>query len=146
MKRPLWKCPDCGEEFTTKNQWHSCGTYKLDDLFVGCQPQVRALFDRFSEAVTECGPTKVIPQKTRIVFQTRMRFAAVMPQKKQLKGHLVLAEPNSSSCFYKIESYSPRNHVHVFRLSSEQQLNREFIQYIRAAYDVGNQKHLDGRG
>ena len=145
MRKALWKCPDCGEEFTTKNQWHSCGSFKLDDLFIGCQPHVRALFERFSELVAECGTAKVVPQKTRIVFQTRMRFAALMPQKKQLRGHLVLAKPSPSPCFYKIESYSARNHVHLFRISSEEQLNEKFKLHIRAAYAVGDQKHRDER-
>ncbi len=143
MKKSLWKCSKCGEEFTTKNQWHSCGSFNLDDHFKDCQPHVRALFDRFVALVEECGPVKIIPQKTRIVFQTRMRFAALMPQKKQIRGHLVLAEPVSSECFDRVESYSPRNHVHVFHISTEEQFNDEFTQYLSAAYDVGDQKHLD---
>ena len=93
---------------------------------------------------------KVIPQKTRIVFQTRMRFAAIIPQKTQLRGHLVLPEPNPSRYFDRIESYSPGNHVHVFRISSaeqldEWQLDEEFTGFLKAAYRVGNQEHLDRR-
>jgi hypothetical protein len=145
MKKRLWKCPKCGEEFTTKNQWHSCGRFNLDDHFKNCQPQVRALFDRFVTLVEECGPVKIIPQKTRIVFQTRMRFAAIMTQKTQIRGHLVLAEPVSSDCFEKVETYSPRNHVHVFRISDENQFNDEFVRYLNAAYNVGNQNHLDSK-
>ena len=143
MNDALWKCPECGEEFTTKNQWHSCGRFDLDELFKDREPNVRALFDRFLGLVKECGPVKVIPQKTRIAFQTRMRFAAIMPQKTQLRGHFVLAEPVSSPCFDKVESYSPRNHVHVFSISSEEQFTDEFIGFLRAAYDVGNQHHLN---
>lgn len=66
-----------------------------------------------------------------------------MPQKKQIRGHLVLAEPVLSDCFDKVESYSPKNHVHVFRISTEGQFNDEFIRFLSAAYDVGDQKHLD---
>ena len=121
MKRPtskpaLWHCPICGERFTTRSQWHACGSFEIEALFARRLPVVRRLYDRFLEIVHESGPVTVIPQKTRIALQVRMRFAALMPQKDALKGHLVLARRCTSERFEKIETYSPRNHVHVFRL------------------------------
>lgn len=89
---PMWQCPECGASFTTANQWHSCGKFALEPLFAGCEPQVRQLFNAFVALVCENGPVEVIPQKSRIALQVRMRFAALMPQKKALKGHLVLAQ------------------------------------------------------
>ncbi|MFQ5705438.1 MAG: DUF5655 domain-containing protein [Gemmatimonadales bacterium] len=148
-KPALWTCPDCGERFTTRNQWHSCGTFDIDTLFERSQPHVRRLFDQLVEIIQACGPVTITPQKTRIVFQVRMRFAAVMPQRASLKGHLVLAERQDSACFERVDTYSPRNHVHVFRLESAEQLNAEFCRWVDEAYRVGQQKHLDrpaGRG
>lgn len=139
----LWTCPVCGERFTTRNQWHSCGRFTLERLFAGKAPHVGALYERFVKTVERLGPVAVIPQKTRIAFQVRMRFAALMPQKDCLKGHLVLASRHESECFEKIESYSPRNHVHVFRLESEKDFTREFQKWVREAYRVGQQRHLD---
>ena len=80
-----------------------------------------------------------------------MRFAAIIPQKTQLRGHLVLPEPHPSPCFDRIESYSPRNHVHLFRISSDEQLDEwqlggEFTGFLKAAYRVGHQEHLDRPG
>jgi hypothetical protein len=143
-KKPaLWRCPKCGERFTTRSQRHSCGSFSLDDLFARSHPEVRRLYGRFLEIVRECGPVTVVPQKTRIALQVRMRFAALMPQRTALKGHLVLAHRQESRCLEKIETYSPRNHVHVFRLVSEKQLNDEFRRWIKEAYKVGCQEHLD---
>lgn len=143
-RRPaLWRCPACGEQFTTRNQWHACGTFDLDTLFARSQPVVRRLFDRFVEIVQGFGPVRVIPQKTRIALQVRMRFAALMPQKAVLKGHLVLARRRPSARFEKIETYSPRNHVHVFRLGSEDELDARFRELIGEAYRVGQQAHLE---
>jgi hypothetical protein len=141
-KPALWRCPTCGERFTTRNQWHSCGSFNIDDLFAHCDPQVRRIYERFLDLVEECGPVKVIPQKSRIAFQVRMRFAALMPQKKSLKGHLILAERHDSACFEKVESLSPRNHIHVFRVESEDQLDKDFRRWVREAYKVGCQEHL----
>jgi len=142
-KPALWQCSDCGERFTTRNQRHSRGRFSIDTLFKRSDPNRRRLFRRFVEQTRECGRRKIIPQKTRIAFQVRMRFAAVIPRRNCLKGHLVLAERQKSACFEGVQSYSSRNHVHVFRLVSEQQLDAEFCHFIAQAYRVGQQKHLN---
>jgi hypothetical protein len=104
---------------------------------------VRLLYDRFVQIARESGPVTVIPQKTRIALQVRMRFAALMPQKDAMKGHLVLARRCASERFEKIETYSPRNHVHVFRLRSVDDFDEHFRGFISEAYKVGKQEHLE---
>lgn len=142
-KGDLWTCPECGERFTTANQWHSCGRFELDALFARSEPHVRRLYDLFVAACEASGPVTVIPQKSRIALQVRMRFAALMPQKTALKGHLVLARRAESPLFENVETFSPRNHVHVFRLESEKQLDAAFRKLVAEAYDVGSQRHLE---
>ena len=88
------------------------------------------------------GPFRVLPEKTRVALQVRMSFAALMTRRGYLRGHLVLAERCESPCFVKIETISPRNHVHVFELREASQLTGEFARYIGAAYRVGCQEHL----
>lgn len=139
---PLWRCPACGQAFSTRDQWHSCGSFELAPLFERCEPLVRRLYDDFLAAARAHGPVTVIPQKSRIALQVRMRFAALMPQKRALKGHLVLAQRRESPRFEKVETYSPRNHLHVFRLVSEDDLDAEFRARIAEAYEVGCQRHL----
>jgi hypothetical protein len=92
--------------------------------------------------VREFGVVSVIPQKSRIALQARMRFAVLMPQRSVLKGHLVLARRDESPRFERVETYSRRNHVHVFRLASESELDDEFRALIMEAYQVGQQRHL----
>jgi hypothetical protein len=41
-----------------------------------------------------------------------------------------------------VETISPRNHVHHFKLESRADLNREFIVHLAQAYAVGQQRHL----
>jgi hypothetical protein len=142
-KPPLWRCPRCGERFTTRNQWHSCGSFDLDRLFARSDPLVRRIYDRFVAAAESFGPVRVIPQKTRIALQVRMRFAALVPRKDALTGHLVLARRHPSARFEKIQTYSPRNHVHVFRLRTEDDLDEELQALVGEAYAVGAQEHLD---
>ena len=91
LERPLWECPDCGRHFANRNQSHFCGHYELGSHFEGKPAEIHLLFDAVVKAIERCGPVIVIPEKTRIAFQTRMSFAQVMPRTKWLDGHVVLA-------------------------------------------------------
>jgi hypothetical protein len=105
---------------------------------------VRRLFDALIAAARAHGPVKVLPEKTRIALQVRMSFAAVMVRRGYLRGHLVLAERRERPCFFKVETYSPRNHVHLFELREVAQLRGELGTLIGEAYRVGRQDHLVG--
>jgi hypothetical protein len=84
----------------------------------------------------------VIPEKTRIAFQVRMSFAAFVARRAWLDGHVVLARRRESRRFRRIETISPRNHVHEFRLYSPADVDVEVEDWLREAYKVGCQEHL----
>jgi hypothetical protein len=88
------------------------------------------------------GPVTVLPEKTRIAFQVRMSFAAVSVRRSYLVGHFVLARRLEHPRFLGIQTISPRNHVHQFRLQKLADLDEEFSEWAREAYAVGQQKHL----
>lgn len=139
---PLWQCPVCGEKFTTANQWHSCGNFSLKDLFSHSEPRVFEIYQKFAKMVRTCGPVTIIPQKTRVTFQVRMRFVSLYPRKSYLLGGFVFARRHNHPKFHKIESFSPRNHLHHFRLESQDDLDFKFRDWIAEAYLVGEQKHI----
>jgi hypothetical protein len=141
----LWSCPSCGRPFANANQSHACAVQSaqaLEALISGKGEQVRALFEAFREAVEEHGPALVIASKTRIGFQVRMIFAALMPRAGYLRGHLILAERTEDPRFLRVTTLSPRNHVHEFELRSAAQLDAAFRALIGRAYRVGRQEHL----
>jgi hypothetical protein len=138
----LWTCPRCGRNFANRNQAHACVPLgDLDGHFTGTAPQVRASFDAVLDAVRSFGPVEVLPEKTRIALHVRMSFAALVPRTRWLDGHLVLARRLDSHRFRRIETYSPRNVLHAFRLSSPEDVDDEFRDWLREAYDVGRQLH-----
>lgn len=47
--------------------------------------------------------------------------------------------------FRRIDTISPRNHVHHFRLVSPADVDAEFQSWLRDAYAVGAQEHLESR-
>jgi hypothetical protein len=100
------------------------------------------LYRHFATEARRCGPVTILPEKTRIAFQVRMSFAAVMIQSSKLVGHLVLSHRHERPCFHRIDTISPRNHVHHFRIEKPEDLNPEFRRWLRAAYKVGRQEHL----
>lgn len=141
----LWECPGCGRRFANRNQSHACGRHDLEHHFAGKPAEVRALYDAFVAAVQALGPVIVLPEKTRIAFQVRMSFAQVTPRRQWLDGHVVLARRLESPRFRSVQTFSPRNHLHVFRIASPAEIDDELRGWLAEAYAVGEQRHLDER-
>jgi hypothetical protein len=103
---------------------------------------VVATFHRLVEAAEAAGPVKVLPEKTRIAFQVRMSFAAFTLRRGWIDGHVVLARRLESPRFRRIDFFSARNQVHVFRLRDPSEVDDEVERWLAEAYLVGAQAHL----
>jgi len=143
---PLWRCEECGRLFANRNQSHACGTYDLEHHFHGKSPEIRALFDRALAVMESLGPIRVLPEKTRIAFQVRMSFAQLTPRRRWIDGHVVLARRLEHRRFRRIETISPRNHVHTFRLTHPDDIDADFRAWMAEGYRVGKQEHLAREG
>jgi Domain of unknown function (DUF5655) len=141
-ERPLWKCPQCKRKFANRNQSHFCGRHDLEHHFEGKPAEVRAIYDAVLKTIRRCGPVTVLPEKTRIAFQVRMSFAQLTTRSKWVDGHVVLARRFEHPRFRNVETFSPRNHVHYFRLMSADEVDEEVAAWLKEAYAVGEQKHL----
>ncbi len=141
-KRPLWTCPRCGHQFVTRNLWHSCGQYELQDHFEGKLPAVQATFDRLVAAVEACGPVTMYAQKTRIVFMDRVRFAGVITRKRFLYFSLWLRRRVEHPRLHKVEVFGPDSFGHRFRLERAAEIDPQLEALICEAYEVGRQRHV----
>jgi hypothetical protein len=141
--RQLWLCPRCARTFANRNQAHACAPLgSLDRHFAHATPAVRATFDAVLTAISALGPVEVLAEKTRIALHVRMSFAALVPRRNWLNGHLVLARRIDSPRFSRIETVSQRNVVHNFRLLCPGEVDDEFAAWLAEAYAVGAQQHL----
>jgi Domain of unknown function (DUF5655) len=141
--RPLWTCPRCGRSFANRNQSHACAAaLDLDRHLQGKDPEVVAIFRRLVTLAEGNGPVTVLPEKTRIAFQVRMSFAAFTLRRHWVDGHVVLARRVESPRFRKVETFSPRNHLHQFRLERLEEVDEEVAAWLAEAYRVGEQRHL----
>jgi hypothetical protein len=139
----MWRCRRCKRSFANRNQSHACGRYTLAHHFRGKPPAIRALFNEVVAVVRGIGPARVLPEKTRIAFQVRMSFAQITPRRAWLDGHIVLARRLEHPRFRLVQTVSPRNHLHAFRLTSPADLDDEFRAWLAEAYRVGRQEHLE---
>jgi uncharacterized protein DUF5655 len=140
--RPLWTCPRCGRSFANRNQPHACGPLDLARHLDGKDPKVVAIFERLVELAERNGPVTVLAEKTRIAFQVRMSFAAFSLRRRWVDGHVVLARRLEHPRFRRVETFSPRNHLHQFRLASPEEVDEEVAAWLAEAYRVGEQRHL----
>jgi hypothetical protein len=137
----LWVCPECGRGFANPNQTHTCGPLDLAHHVEGRSDKVRATYAAFLALLQENGPVTVLAEKTRIAFQVRMSFAQLTLRQRWVVGHLVLARRVDDPVFTAVETYSPRNHVHAFRLDGPEDVER-LRPWTPEAYAVGRQAHL----
>jgi hypothetical protein len=141
----MWRCPNCGREFANRNQSHACGRHRLADHFAGRDEEVIRTYRALVAAARRNGPVTILPEKTRVAFQVRMSFAAFTLRRHWLDGHVVLARRRPSPRFRKILEISPGNQVHEFRLHSAAEVDSEVVDWLREAYAVGRQQHLQVR-
>jgi hypothetical protein len=71
-----------------------------------------------------------------------MTFAAVVPKKQWLDAHIILAQRAEGAPFRRVESLTPRCHVHHFRITSADQINDDLRMWLSEAYKVGRQELL----
>lgn len=141
--RPLWTCPECGNRFVTRNNWHSCGRWPLSHHFKG-RPKLAALWRAFVAAVRENGPVRVVSSKTRLVLMVRVRFAGVTVRSDHLRASFWLMAPRPGPQF-RIEEVVPGYWMHTFELRDASDLDAEVRKRLREAYGNGEQRHLIDR-
>jgi Domain of unknown function (DUF5655) len=143
MEKPLWRCPACGRRFANRNQTHTCAPpRRLAEHFAGRSPRVIETYRALEAAARANGPLVVVPEKTRIAFQVRMSFAALTLKRRWVDAHVVLACRLESARFRRIQTFSPQNHVHEFRLQGPEEVDDEVALWLAEAYRVGRQEHL----
>jgi hypothetical protein len=136
-RRTLWTCPECGHRFVTRNLWHSCGRYSLAAHFAGKARGVRAVFDRYLAAARACGPVTVYAQKTRIVFQTRVRFAGAVVRRDWVEATMWLRRPVRHRTLVRVEPLGRLGFNLHFRLETPADVDGALRELLREAYEAG---------
>lgn len=139
----MWACPKCGARFVSKNLWHSCGNYTLDQFLQGKTKRSVELFEYFLLKYRKIGPITLHPVKTRVALMVEVRFAAIYRiGKDYIQGTLWLKEQVDDLQFFRVDKFGGKDFIHHFRISDESDMDSRFTKFMRMAYAVGQRKHL----
>ena len=140
---PLWTCPKCDARLITRNLWHSCGRFTLEDLFKSAQPGVLDLARVYVQMLESLGDVQVIPQKTRLVCVARVRFAALSPRKKGFQAGFALRRWLKDPRIVKTTDYGPRWRYHFVDVGCQDDLDGQLLGWLQESHDtVGLQDDL----
>lgn len=120
--------------------------WTIEQHISGRSAEVRALYDRFIEVAEGCGPFTYAVSKSAITLKgTRRGFAGAALADAQLRVYLDLmrALPDDRR-ITRTDSYGRRLFVHHIRISSLDELDQTFAQWMGEAYEVGRGMHLAG--
>src|SRR5262245_48895655 len=135
-KRQLWVCPRCGARLVTRNLWHSCGRFTLEDLFGDSDPSILRLARRFVRMLRSLGDVQVIPQKTRLVCVGRVRFAGLTPRKDHFVATFALHRWLKTPRVSRTKDYGPRWRAHFVPIRSAADLDDELRAWLQESHDV----------
>jgi hypothetical protein len=131
------------QTFVRPNMPHSCSVVPLAAHFEG-RPELLAIYERLLGALRERGPVAENVTRSRISFQTRMRFAGIArPRRDHIVATFVLTRPLTSERIWKIEPLAPYYYVHRVRLRLPEDVDVELMAWLDEARQVGDQRHLE---
>jgi predicted transport protein/predicted RNA-binding Zn-ribbon protein involved in translation (DUF1610 family) len=140
--RPLWPCPKCGKLYVTPNISHACARYTEAERLAGKSEHAVWLYRRVVKMLRECGPVRIVPGKTRIAFQARMRFGGVVVQRNALRLAFLLTRPVEHPRIAGVTAYNPRTFGHTVVIRNADDLDAQLHAWLAESFRVGQQAHL----
>jgi len=133
---PVWICPKCGARLVSRNLWHSCGKFTLEDLFANSNAGVLELANKYVDMLRSLGDVQIIPQKTRLVCVARVRFAGLYPKKDGFLSAFALHRWLDSPRVVKRAAYGPRWRGHYVHIGAESDLDDELRAWLQESYSI----------
>jgi hypothetical protein len=120
----------------SKNLWHSCGRFTLEDLFAGARPGVLELARDYVRILRSLGDVQIIPQKTRLVCVARVRFGGLQPRKTGFRAGFALRRWLRHPRIVKTADYGPRWRGHFVDIRSADDLDDQLLAWLQESHDT----------
>ncbi len=133
---PLWECPDCGRQFPKKRQWHSCGTFNVEDHFRQRPAALRRLFDRLLEETERFGPVRTDPVRNSINLASRYHFAVVYVLKESMKLEFLLNRELHDPRIERTIRLGEDSYSHFVKVRSEEEIDDQLLNWLSEAYHL----------
>jgi|SRR5579862_6444702 len=137
----LWTCPKCGEKFTGKRMWHSCGKFSPEALFANARPVVPETYQTLEAMAKEVAPFHIVPQKTRVCFQLRTRCACAMPYRSYLRFAFLSRRIIDHPRIVRVETYAPDQDCHHVKLASPNEVDSQIREWLAVSTEYGEQRN-----
>ena len=129
-----WHCPQCGREFRTRNQWHSCVSYTVEGHFEGKPPELREAFERLVGELRRLGPVRVDAVKTGINLAGRAHFGGVRVQTDRLRVGFLLGRQLDDPRILRTERLGPALVGHSVAVRSPANVDEQLLGWLAEAY------------
>jgi hypothetical protein len=133
----LWRCPECGHRFVTKNLAHSCGRFRLADHFAGKPPELHAAFRAIVALARTNGPVTVYAQKSRIVLMNRVRFVHAIVRATWLELHVWLKRRAEHPRLVRTEDYGKMGFGLRIRIERPSDVDATLGRLMAESYALG---------
>jgi predicted transport protein len=129
----MWTCPECGRQFTRKNQRHACGTGDRADVLRNRPPEVVELYAALEEFAKSLGPVEFVTRDRYVLLRSHRIFADAVIMSDALRLAIHLPRKAEHELFIKVGS--DRRHVtHVAKLRAMEELEA-MKPFLREAYE-----------
>ena len=109
----------------------------LEGLFARSEATVPAIYRALLEAIGGFGPIEVQPKSTSIHLVAGSAFAGVHPMKNRLRLNIRTDHPLGGERIVRTEQISARRFHNEVDLRSTADVDRELLDWLRAAYALG---------
>ena|SRR5215467_12959376 len=111
--------------------------WTVEDHLSGQPKASIALFHRFVDLLAGIGPFRYAPSKTTITFkESRRGFGGARPDKRGLVGSLDLQRIIEDDRITRVSPYTAKPFVHHYRITASEQLDEDFVGWLREAYAI----------
>ena len=99
-------------------------------------PAVTAMYEKLIRELQKFGPLKIEPKKTSIHLGNRFGFAGVYTRKDYINLEIHLNHKLTGKRISKVERASANRFHHTIKLTSENDIDKELLIWLREAYEL----------
>lgn len=134
----MWTCPNCDRIFQKANQPHSCKKVSVESHFEN-KENARELFDYLFRRIEEnIGKCKIVSLPCCVHLFGTYEFLAVLPKKDGVEIRFALNRKLDTPRLKVSVPMSSRVFKNCFDISSKQELDREFMGWLKESYHLKN--------
>lgn len=132
----MWTCPDCKEQFVTRNQWHSCQRQNVDLHFDGRPDWQVLVFDEMCRLFDTLGTYRIRSVPSALIFKKKSGYASLKLQKSSVHVDWITDHLIDDERVLKTLQMSRNRIVHTVSLGSYDELDGSLRDYLKEAYTV----------